>query len=510
MNGLRQLWRLCSRIPLPWLLIAGWTVILVIAAGAAWVSCPAWLTGGESASETLRNLGLLLAAAIGLPIAIWRSTVAERQADAARRQSDTAGQMLLNDRFQKGAEMLGHAEIESVRIGGIYALSRLAREYPESFHIPVMQLLSTFVVDRTREETPEHVAPPEDSETPGTEAQGEPDASDAEKEEEATGQDKAKQFESALAERYGPLLAADWKVGPVSEPANDVAAVMGQIAQRSERQIALEIEEKFRINLAEARLPGLSFHEANFSNVDFTKADLRRLRVWMPASFANAVLPGADFSAARLIGADFRNADMRRVNLTAARLLDADFRNAEFSPIDLTSQNIWKGAWFEAKLVGAQLDGADLREVELAGADMRGASLAGAKLDAASLGDNLSGADLRAASLRGAKLSGVDLSNANLAGAGADLNGAELTNANLSGAILGNADLTDANLADAVLSGTDFCHDWMLDRTIASPARGLTQRQLDQAKADPASPPILEGVMDPETNKPLVWNGQVV
>ena len=506
MNRLRQMRRFCSRIPLPWW-IAAWTVILVIAAGAAWVACPVWLTGGESASTTLRNIGLIIAAAIGLPLALWRSTVAERQADAARRQADTAVQLLLNDRFQKGAEMLGNADIGLVRIGGIHALARLANEYPDSFHIPVMQLFAAFVVDRTRGEAVEHVGPPEDSETPGDEEQREPDADDAEKEEEATGRDDVRWFESAPAEFYGPFFTTDRKVGPVPELAKDVEAVMSQIAQRSERQIALESKEAFRMNLADACLPGLIFHGANFSNFDFTMADLRRVRGWQ-ACFANAVLPGADLSAANLHGANFRGADMRRVNLSASRLGGADLRDANLGLVDLVGQNLWKGTLFPSRLVGVQLQGADLRGAELGGADMRGASLGAAKLDAADLdGADLSGADLRAASLRDAKLGGADLSNANLGGSGADLSGAELIQANLAGANLGNAELAGANLAEAIVSGTDFSHDWRDGP--ASPARGLTQRQLDQAKADPASPPVLDGVIDPETNKPLVWNGHV-
>ena len=506
MDRLRQKRRFCSRIPSPWWIVA-WAVILVIAAGSAWVTCPAWLTGGESASTTLRNLGLLLAAAIGLPLAIWRGIVAERQADAARRQADTAVQILLNDRFQKSAEMLGNAVIGSVRMGGIYALARLASEYPETFHMPVMQLFSAFVVDRTRREAVEHVGPPEDSQTPGDEEQQEPDADNAERDEEETGQDDAPWFESAPAGHDGPFFVADRKVGPVPELAKDVEAVMRQIAQRSEGQIALEGEEAFRMNLAEACLPGLIFHGANFSNFDFTKADLRRARGWQ-ACLVGAVLPGADLSAANMHGADFRGADMRRVNLSAARLIGADLRDANLGLVDRVGQNLWKGTRFPSRLVGVQLEGANLSGAELGGADMRGASLRGATLDAARLGGAiLSRADLRAASLRDAKLGGVDLSNANLGGAGADLSGAELTEANLTGAKLGNADLTGANLADANLSGSDFSRDWM--RGTASPARGLTQRQLDQAKADPAAPPLLDGVIDPETGNPLLWNGQV-
>ena len=65
-------------------------------------------------------------------LAIWRSTVAERQ-------SATAQQGLLNERYQKGAEMLG-SDVLSVRLGGIYALERLAAEDPNQYHILVMKL----------------------------------------------------------------------------------------------------------------------------------------------------------------------------------------------------------------------------------------------------------------------------------------------------------------------------------------------------------------------------------
>ena len=333
MNRLRQIRRIRSRISLLcW--IAAWTVALVIAAGAAWVACPAWLTGGESASTTLRNLGLILAAAIGLPLAMWRSLVAERQANAARRQSDTAVQNLLNDRFQKGAEMLGNAEIGSVRIGGIHALARLAREHPDSFHIPVMELFSAFVVDRTRGETVEQVASPEDSGRLGGAEQREADAGHAERPEKATGHDDAQWSESGRAE-FGELFYAAYRtVGPVPDLAKDVQEVMSQIGQRSEGQIALENKESFKINLADARLPSLICGNANFSNLNLTKADLRGVRGW-DACFANALLPGANLSAANLFSADFRDADMRRVNLTAATLMRSNFANANLGFVDL-------------------------------------------------------------------------------------------------------------------------------------------------------------------------------
>ena len=76
-------------------------LVLLIAVIAIWVMSPADLTA-------IRDYGLLIAAIIAFPLGFWRSRVAERQADAARRQAKTAQQSLLSERYRQGAEMLGH------------------------------------------------------------------------------------------------------------------------------------------------------------------------------------------------------------------------------------------------------------------------------------------------------------------------------------------------------------------------------------------------------------------
>ena len=79
----------------------------------------------ESNGTTLRNVGLLLGGFIAVILAIWRSSVAERQAKAAldqavvaQTQANTAQESLRHDRYQRGAEMLG-SELLPVRLAGI-------------------------------------------------------------------------------------------------------------------------------------------------------------------------------------------------------------------------------------------------------------------------------------------------------------------------------------------------------------------------------------------------------
>ncbi len=501
MKKLKRLLRLIKPL-FPKLWIPAWTFLLLVVVTLVWIIFPEWLTGGESASTTIRNLGLIIAAMVGLPLAVWRSLIAERQAETAQHN-------LLNERFHKGAEMLGHPQLRSVRLGGIYALARLASEHPESFHLQVMQLFAAFVVSQTTtDETIGCAGESADSQVPRT---GRADENGHESTQDVQN-DLFQTVESNSVPGTGEAMMAHLVAsGKVPNPpalAKDVKEAVRFIAERSDRQIALETREGFRLNLANTCLAGMTLRAANFSNVNFTQANLRRVKLW-GARFSNGVLPGADLTAADLKFTDLQNTDMRRVNLTAANLVKANLRDADLGLVDLASENLWKGQLFPTKLVNAILLGADLSCSNLFNADLRGAMLGGSKLDGADLsGTDLKAADLRATSLVGTNLSGAKLRNANLGGVGTNLSDADLTGANLSGANLGRANLNGAIIEETNLSGADFA--WDYQSRDPAPATGLRQKQLDQAIANPSKPPVLDGVLDCMTNEPLVWAGRSI
>ena len=101
--------------------IAGIVLVLVTSLSLAWCYWEELRGDQESLSATVRNVGVVIGGVIAILFAVWRSIVAARQAT-------TAQLGLLNERYQKGAEMLG-SKVLAVRLGGIYALDRLAREY---------------------------------------------------------------------------------------------------------------------------------------------------------------------------------------------------------------------------------------------------------------------------------------------------------------------------------------------------------------------------------------------
>ncbi len=312
-----------------------WLVLMLLVVGIAstWWQW-GWLRSGgtepASNSDTLRNAGLMLGGVLALVFALWRGWVAEQQAVAAQHQADTAQQSLLNEQYERGAEMLG-SPVLSVRLGGIYALRRLAEEDPEQYHIQIMELFCAFVRYPTKDSSIE----------------------------------RPLNLHHEL-DNYMRTLRAD------------VQEVMQAIGIRSSSGISLERSRGFKLYLRDAHLAYLQVQDANLSMAWLTNVNL-----------SSAVIPRADLSSARL------------------------------------RQSI------------------------------------------------LSGANLRQADLCNAKLWG----------------------ANLSGAILQNANL----------SGTDFCGIDANSQEYGEPACGLTQMQLDAARADPDNPPKLDGVLDATTGKPLVW-----
>ena len=344
--------------------------VLLPAAGWDWLRSGESASGGESNSTTVRNVGFLIAGVLALVFAVWRGVLLQRQAETARSQAETSQQGLLNERYQKGAEMLG-SDVLTVRLGGIYALQQLAEEHPEQYHVQVMRLLCAFVRLPTRDQSLE------------------------------SGQ---------AAIEPGTLLGIR----------QDVEAIMQAIGSRSRLRIALEREVDFRLDLRGADLRGgqlldadlsrAMFHHAHLSGVNFAHTDL-----------TDSFLSHADLSQAEFHDVNFTRTRIWSANLSGAMLQDADLPGIDFHNAKLVGANLFRanlsGANFQdAKAANAWFERANLSDSVFLGADLSGARLAGA---------DLSGARLAGADLSGAHFWDADLNRANFADA--DLSGAEFS-----------------------------------------------------------------------------------
>ena len=100
----------------------------------------AWLV---TASEIVRNLGLAIAAFVGIYLA-WRRVMAStRQADASLKQAELARRDHVAELFNRAVGQLTDAKLE-VRLGAIYTLRQVAHDFPD-LAAPTYELLSTYL-----------------------------------------------------------------------------------------------------------------------------------------------------------------------------------------------------------------------------------------------------------------------------------------------------------------------------------------------------------------------------
>ena len=176
-----------------------------------------------------------------------------------------------------------------------------------------------------------------------------------------------------------------------------------------------------------------------------------------------------------------RQCNLERKEGIELDLMDVNFGHGLHFP---KHTDLSRASLVDSNLSQVTLEHADLSDTKAWGVKFGGASMTGSKLvRAVCTGSFFYNADLR----------DVDFSDAQLFGANFTL--AKVSGANFAGCRLQGADV----------SGTFFSA--LMDTDV--PARGLTQQQLDEAKADPDKPPRLDGVIDADTGLPLVWRGRV-
>ena len=109
-------------------------------------------------SEIVRNFGLIIGGFIGLAFAGWRSHAAHQQSKAALKQNELAQRDYVAATFNRAIDQLGSDKLE-VRLGAIYTLKQITREHgPEGYHSSVIEILTAYVRERTKDVTEEERA----------------------------------------------------------------------------------------------------------------------------------------------------------------------------------------------------------------------------------------------------------------------------------------------------------------------------------------------------------------
>jgi uncharacterized protein YjbI with pentapeptide repeats len=221
---------------------------------------------------------------------------------STREQINLSEQGQITDRYTKAIDQLGtgtqgDAHLQT-RLGGIYALERLAHDSPRD-QPAIIEILSAFI----RSALP-----------------------------------------TATGRSHG-LTSCPNDPGTIGLAA-DVLAALFVLGRRDHTHDNHTITDLRAVCLTGVYLSAVHLDGANLSGADLSGAGLTI------AQLAGAYLIKANLSSARLTGADLTVAQLEGANLTDAQLDGADLKNAQLSGAQLDGAN----------LTEAQLEGADLTD----------------------------------------------------------------------------------------------------------------------------------------------------
>jgi len=231
----------------------------------------------------------LMATIIGGVAIFWNIVLSRRQLAASQEQNIT-------DRFSKAVEQLGH-EKASVRIGGIYALARIAHDSSKD-HWMIMEVLTAFVRDRRG------------------------------------------------------LAGAGFSTQPKNFD-KDVQSAASVIGRRNTSQdpddalLYLNYNDLRGVAFSDTDYSYAQFHGSDLREANFNRCKLQSTRFWK-SNLAESRFRDADLSNADLVEADLRGADLQNCILQGADLRKANLEEVKGLTVDqVQSANNWKEAIYD-------------------------------------------------------------------------------------------------------------------------------------------------------------------
>jgi hypothetical protein len=269
-------------------------------------------TGTDKAAklEAITNTRTALLAGligVGALLTFWLNSRVYRVTAETLRVTE---QGQITERYTKAIEQLGSGKLD-VRLGGIYALERIAKD-SERDHPTVVEVLSAFVREHS---DPVHT-----------------------------------ESEPSMAKVLNAFLQGDSQPAveqpddkPKLKPTTDVRAAIAVLGRLPSR---LDVP---RADLTRADFAGAALYRANLSGFGLSDADLQ-----------GAGLMEANLQQANLLWANLRRAYLQGANLQGANLQGANLRFADLHWANLEGANLW----------GAELEGATLRTANLQKVDL--------------------------------------------------------------------------------------------------------------------------------------------
>lgn len=314
-------------------------LLLGLAIGAVWVlwRVPQWQAEAwaeqegadprerfEIENQSRATLGQILSGVAVLTGLVF----AWQQLGSTTRSVQLSEQGQITDRFSRAVEQLGSDNL-SARIGGIYALEQIARDSERDL-VPAMEVLAEYVRETAGD----------GSATPTTGA----------------------------------------------TPARTVVAALRVIGNRTDEQVALQIEQGITcLDLTGSQLAGIELPAgANLSALCLDEADLTGA-ILPDASFAGSNLGRTRLETAILIGASFDRSTLSLANLVGADLTNARIVDSALNEADLTQATLIGTRFEQAQLLGANLGLVTMLQAQFIESNLADVSLANATVQQSDL-----------------------------------------------------------------------------------------------------------------------------
>jgi len=250
----------------------------------------------QAARETVRGQLLTLGAGV---FAAGALVYTARNFRLSRRTYTLAEQVQVTERYTRAIDQFGSGALD-VRIGGIYALERIARDSSRD-HPVVMEVLAAFIREHSAEPWPPAAKSQLAVQGNGPEHATRPDVQAAVT---AIGR-RDRSFDTHVIDLTGAdLTRADLFSAKLTSVKLTGAKLTGA-------------------NLFAARLIG-----SQLQGADLSRADLKH------TEFVGAFLDGAHFNEALLWYTDFTKASLEHADFTDAEMIDANFTGAQLATGD--------------------------------------------------------------------------------------------------------------------------------------------------------------------------------
>jgi hypothetical protein len=307
-------------------------IIFLVVAVLAWLAISRYIN--PDTPELKKEAVTLLFQALGGTAFLlgvyftWQQLVNSREElKNSREMLSTTQQGQITERFTRAIEQLGKEDEEgsetrgvkavanpqkylAIRLGGIYALERIARDYKPD-HPAVMEVLTAFVRQH-----------------------------------------------SALAEEQ-EVKKQEAKKPVQRDILPDIQALLTVIGRRG---LTYKNGESQRLNLSGTDLRWAILNKAKLDGVDLTSAQLGNAQL-KDAELREAILIDAHFTDAILEGAQLEGADLRGAVLRGAKVAGVNFKGANLSGADLSDAV----GLTQEQLDSAKTDGATLTNLKITG-----------------------------------------------------------------------------------------------------------------------------------------------